>query len=146
MGVVLHLNKLAFLSLKDALCWVWLKLAQSFLRKRFLNFVNVLSLLRNYLPFEKVMTLNFNKLESPSPKDALCRLWLNLAQWVLKKMKMRKFTRKDRRTTDNRRSENLTWAFRSGELKRYLCSFNMLPWWSERLSSPYSLIKYNLIL
>ena len=39
---------------KDTLCQVWLKLAQWFLRRRFLNFVNVFSLYRYYLPFERV--------------------------------------------------------------------------------------------
>ena len=40
-------------SAKDVLCQVWLKLAQWFWRRRFLNFVNVFSLFRNYLPLEK---------------------------------------------------------------------------------------------
>ena len=38
--MVLHLNKLESPSTKDALCQIWLKLAQRFWR-RFLNFVNV---------------------------------------------------------------------------------------------------------
>ena len=38
---------------KDALCEVWLKLAQWFWRRRFFNFVNVFLLFRNYLPLEK---------------------------------------------------------------------------------------------
>ena len=42
----LYLNKLESPSLKVALCQVWLKLAQWFLRRRFLNFV--FSLFRNY--------------------------------------------------------------------------------------------------
>ena len=50
--------------------------AQWFLRKRFLNFVNIYSLFRNYLPLEKDVTLYLNKLESSSPKDALCQVWL----------------------------------------------------------------------
>ena len=49
----LHLNKLESPSPKDALCQVWLKLAQWFWRRRYLNFVNVFSLFRNYLPLEK---------------------------------------------------------------------------------------------
>ena len=80
-GGVLHLNKLEFPSPKDALCQVWLKLAQWFWRRRFLNFINVFSLFRNYLPLEKVGALHLNKLESPSPKDALCQVWMKLAQW-----------------------------------------------------------------
>ena len=77
----LHLKKLESPSPKDALCQVWLKLAQWFWRRRFLNFVNVFSLFRNYLPLGKGGALLFNKLESPSPKDALCQVWLKLAQW-----------------------------------------------------------------
>ena len=52
-GRVLHLNKLESPSPKDALCQVWLKMAQWFWRRRFLNFVNVFRLFRNYLPLEK---------------------------------------------------------------------------------------------
>ena len=45
------LNKFEFPLPKDALCYVWLKLAQQFWRGRFLNFINVFLLFRNYLPF-----------------------------------------------------------------------------------------------
>ena len=79
-----HLNKLEYPSPKDALWQVWLKLVQWFLR-RFLNFVNVFLLFRNYLTLEKGGVLHFNKLESPSPKDALCQVWLKLAQWFLRR-------------------------------------------------------------
>ena len=51
------------------------------LKRRFLNFVNVFSLFRNYLPLEKGGAYHLNKLESPLPKDALCQVWLKLAQW-----------------------------------------------------------------
>ena len=77
----LHLNKLESPSPKDALCQVWLKLAQWFWRRRFLNFVNVFSLFHNYLPFGKGVVLHLKKLESPSPKVALCQVWLIMAQW-----------------------------------------------------------------
>ena len=51
----------------------------------------------NYLPLEKGGALHLNKLESPSPKDALCQVWLNLAQWFWRRRwKCEKFT--DRRT------------------------------------------------
>ena len=72
MDGALHLNKLEFLFPKDALCQVWLKLAQWFWKGRFLNFINVFSLFRYYVPSEKGMALHLYKLESPSPKDALC--------------------------------------------------------------------------
>ena len=45
-----------------------------FWRRRFLNFVNAFSLFRYYLPLEKGGVLCLNKLESPSPKDALCQV------------------------------------------------------------------------
>ena len=69
----LHLNKLSSPSPKDALCLVWLKLAQWFWR-RFFNFVNVFSLFHNYFLLEKSGALHLNKLAPPSPKDALCQV------------------------------------------------------------------------
>ena len=44
------------------------------------DFVNIFSLFRNYLRLEKVGALHLNKLESPSPKDALCQVWSKLTQ------------------------------------------------------------------
>ena len=77
----LHLKQLESPSPKDALCKVWLKLAQWFWRRRFFNFVNAFLLFRNYLSLEKGRALHLQKLESPSPKDALCQVWLKLVQW-----------------------------------------------------------------
>ena len=51
----------------------------STLQRRFFNFVNVFSLFRKYFPLEKCGALHLNKLESPSPTDALCQVWLKLA-------------------------------------------------------------------
>ena len=79
--MILHLNKLESPSSSDTLCQVWLKLAQWFLRIRFLKVVNLFLLFPNYLPFWKGVTLHLNKLESPLPKDTLCQVWLKLAQW-----------------------------------------------------------------
>ena len=81
----LHLNILIYLSPKDDLCQVWLKLTQWFCRRRFLKSINVFSLFRNYLPLEKGRGLHLNKLEPPSPKDVLCQVWLKLAQWFWKR-------------------------------------------------------------
>ena len=80
-GGELHLNKLESSLPNDALCQVWLKFTKWFSRRRFLNFVNVFSLFHYYLPLEKGGALRLNKLESPSPKDALCQVWLKLAEW-----------------------------------------------------------------
>ena len=82
--MVLHLNKFESLSPKDALFQLWLKMAQWFW-KRFLSFINVFTLFRNYLPLEKGGALHLNKPESPSPKNALCQVWLKLAQWFWKR-------------------------------------------------------------
>ena len=96
----LHLKKLESPSPKNDLCWDWLKLAHWFWR-RFFNFVNVISRFRNYLPFEKGMALHLNKLISPSHKDALCQVWLKLAQWFWRRRwKCEKFTTTTT-TTDN---------------------------------------------
>ena len=89
----LHLKKIESHSPKDALCQVWLKLAQWFWRRRFFNFVNVFLLFCYYLPLEKGGALLLNKLESPSPKDALCQVWLKFAQWFWRRWwKCEKFT------------------------------------------------------
>ena len=80
-GGALHLNKHEFPSPRNTLCQVWLKQAQQFWRRRFLKVVNLFLLIPNYLPFGKGVALHLNKLESPSPKDTLCQVWLKLAQW-----------------------------------------------------------------
>ena len=75
------MKKLESPSPKDALCQDWLKFAQWFWKREFFNFVNVFSLLCNYLPLENGRTFHLKKLESPSPKDALWQVWLKLVQW-----------------------------------------------------------------
>ena len=80
-GRALHLNKLESPLPKNVLCQVWLKLAQQFWRRRFLKIVNLFLLFLNYLPFGKGVAFHLNKLESPSPRDTLCQVWLKLAQW-----------------------------------------------------------------
>jgi hypothetical protein len=52
-------------------CWFW--------RRRFLKIFSVFPLFRYYLPLERGYPLS--KLESSSPKDDLCQVWLKLAQW-----------------------------------------------------------------
>ena len=75
-------KKLESSSPEDAFCQVWFKMAQWFWRRRFLKILNVLLLFHNYLPFEKGVVLHLNKLESPSPKNALCQVWMKLEQWI----------------------------------------------------------------
>ena len=77
----LHLYKFEFPQPKDDLCQVWLKLALWFWRRRFLNDCAPILHFCNYLPLEEDLALYLNKLESPSPKDDLCQVWLKLAQW-----------------------------------------------------------------
>ena len=60
------------------------------------NFKILSMYFRNFLRFEKGMAFHLNKLESPSPKDTLCHVWLKLAQWFWRRWKCQKFT--DRRT------------------------------------------------
>ena len=97
-GGALHLIKLESPSPKDALCQVWLKLAQWFRRRRLLKFVNVFLLFGNYLPLEKDGTLHLNKLKSPSPKDENVK--------SLRQRQRQRGQRRQRRTTD-KTTENL---------------------------------------
>ena len=73
---------------KDALCQVRLLLAQWFWR-RFFNFVNEISLFRNYLPF--ILTIT----------QALYKVWLKLAQWFLRRRwKCEVYRRTENQTDD----------------------------------------------
>ena len=77
----LHLNKFESSSRKFVcakFCWNWLNGSWE---EDFLNFVNVFFLFRNYLPLEKSEAFHLNKLESPSPKDVMCPVWLKFATW-----------------------------------------------------------------
>ena len=69
--VFFNLKKLESPSDKDALCQDWLKLAQWFWRREFFNVVNVFSLFRNYLPFEKGGALHLKYL-NPLHQGMLC--------------------------------------------------------------------------
>ena len=51
--MILHLNNFQSPPPKDALCQIWLKLAQQFWRRKYINFVDELSLFHDYLPLEK---------------------------------------------------------------------------------------------
>ena len=50
------------------------------LEKKIFKISQCISLFRNYLPLEKGGAFHLNKLESTSPIDALCQVWLKLAQ------------------------------------------------------------------
>ena len=50
------------------------------LEEKYLKFVDVFSIFRYYLPFEMAVTLHLNKIKSSLSKDALCEVWLKLAQ------------------------------------------------------------------
>jgi hypothetical protein len=74
---------------------------------------SVFLLFRYYLPLENGYPLNLNELDSPSPKDDLCQVWL---KWPTGsgeevenvKVYRRKDKHSDRRTPGNGRSEKLT--------------------------------------
>jgi hypothetical protein len=70
-GYPLPLKTLKFSLSKDELCQVWLKLAQWFWRKEFLNDPTCFYIFMIISPFEADLSLYLKKLESPSPKDNL---------------------------------------------------------------------------
>ena len=100
-----HLNKLQFPSPKDALCQVWLKLAQCFWRGRFFNIFNIILHFRYHFPLEKGKALHLNKLESLHPR-MLCANLVETCPVVLeKKSKIGKVYRQtDGQKDDGRRA------------------------------------------
>ena len=79
--VAFYLNKLEYHSSNDALFQVWLKLAQWFWIKICRNFVIDFPLFHYHYPIEKGGALHLNKLEFLSLNNALCQVWLKLAEW-----------------------------------------------------------------
>ena len=106
---VIHFNEYKSSSPENALCQVWLKLAQLFWRKRFLNFVNIFSLLCYYLPLEKSMVLCLKNLNPLYPRMLCAKFGWNWPSEKCKKSMIKK---------EKLCSEKLTWAFGSGELKK----------------------------
>ena len=49
--------------------------------REFFKFFNVFSQFCNNVPLVYGRAFHMNKLESPSSKDDLCKVWLTLAQW-----------------------------------------------------------------
>ena len=110
-GLALHLNKIEFPLPKNTLYQVWLILVLWFWRRRFLNIVNVLSLICNYLPWKGVWSLT-------SPPHMLCAKYdWNWPSGSGEEDENMESLQTDGCTTDNRPSEKLTWTFSSSKLK-----------------------------
>ena len=56
--------------------------------------------------FSNLLFFHLNKLESLSPKDALCQVWLKLAQWFCMEKKMQVWTVYDNDDNDNNDNDN----------------------------------------
>ena len=52
--------------------------------KKIFYFFNLFLLVDYNFPMGKDMALHLNKLKSPSPKEALCQVWLKLTQCFLR--------------------------------------------------------------
>ena len=81
------------------------------LEKKILNFINVFSLFRYYLPLEKSVAFHLNIIEFPSPKHVSCQVWLKLIQWFWRRWKCKNLTdrwadaqTKGRRTTGDQKN------------------------------------------
>mgnify|MGYP003683194777 CR=1 FL=1 len=128
--MVLYLSKLEFPSPKDALCQVWLKLAQWFWRRRFLHFVNLFSLFRNYLPLEKERTFIWTNLNPLLPRMHYAKFGWNWPSGSgekdknVKSLRQQRRRRQRRHTTDKFWSEKLTWTLGSGELNFMISNFS----------------------
>jgi hypothetical protein len=70
-GYHLRLNTLESPLTMDDLCQVWLKLAEWFWKRRFLNDPTPFLHFCDFLPFEEDLAHYLNKLEFPSSKDIL---------------------------------------------------------------------------
>ena len=83
-----HLYNFKFPSPKDAFCQVWLKLAQWFLRRRFLKHFGIFLHFRYYLPLEMADHHHLYNFKSPSLKNVSCQIWLKLVQWFWRSRKV----------------------------------------------------------
>ena len=85
----LHLNKLEFPSPRIAMCQDWLKLATWFSTRRFLNFVNVLSLFCVIISTWKKVGPSFDKIWIPFTRECFVPSLVEISPVILeKKMKM----------------------------------------------------------
>ena len=81
-NVALQLRKIASPFTQGCFVPRLVEIVQVILEKKNFKFRKcVFSLFHNYLPLEKGGALHLNKLKCSSPKDALCQVWLKLAQW-----------------------------------------------------------------
>jgi hypothetical protein len=131
------LNKLEFPSPKNNVYQVWLNLASWFWRRRFLKIFNIFLLFCYYLPLEKGYPLPLNKLESPSPKDDLCQVWLKLVQWFWRRSRKCKSLQTDRQMDRqmDRQTDAGQWAIRKAHLSFQLRWAKKVPnrlmrWWN----------------
>ena len=107
----LMVNKLESHSPKDGLCQDWLKLAQWFLRKRFLYFHHFVII----SPWKRVGHFSWTILNPHHPRMLCAEFvwnWFSCSEEEDEHVKSLR-----RRTTNKFCSEKLTWAFSSGELK-----------------------------
>ena len=93
-------------------------LAQWFLRRRFFNDPTLFLPFLDYLPLGGGEALHLNNLECPLPKDALCQVWLKLAQWFLRRSRKVKSLQTDRQT--DRRTDDGQWVIRKAHLSLQL--------------------------
>ena len=86
IDLVLLLNKLEYPSLKNALCQVWMKLAQLFGRTWFLNVLGIISLICYNLPLEK--SLDQTGIPITQRLLSMCQVWLKVAQWFWRRIQV----------------------------------------------------------
>ena len=118
-GRTLHLNKHEFSLPKDAFCQEYLKLELWFWRRKLYSISSMY--FRCFViisPWKKCEPF-FEQTWIPFIQGSFVPRLIEIGLVVLeKKVNLWKlYIQKDGQTTDNRRSENLTWSFSSGELK-----------------------------
>jgi hypothetical protein len=98
-------------------------------KKKFENFI-IFFLISNYLPFKKILVLNFHNFESSEPKNALYQVWSKLVQWFWRRsQKCEKFT--DRQTTDARQTDDRQTDDRQKAIRKAHLSFQLR--WAKNL-------------
>ena len=110
LPLALHLNTLEFLSLKNALCWVWLKLAKWLRWRKLLNALYIFSIFCYYLHWKRAWPLNsFEETLILSIQGCLYLVWWKLVQWFSKwismKIKLWTVCRQTMLMTDSRGSK-----------------------------------------